>query len=227
MKIKRTAPEVQRVEAIVEMAAALVEMGEQRQYSQSIEFTLMELVRDEMRATAQEESWLPNSDELLERAIHRVVQKVENAIGTRSVELDFAKYVRTLREKLDFPAREIQKLSERLTESRQTEKLGTKKTILSDSGNQLIVHELGLREATQGLLVESPEDRNEIDVDRLREQPGWRIEGEWFPYELFAEELIFVIDDDGSIFVSTVNLPLDVRHRADGLLRRVAELLYS
>lgn len=227
MKIQRPSANTERLEAIAEMAAALVEHGDQKKYSMGIEFALAELVRDEMRTLAQAERWLPNASQLLDLAVDSVMERVEVALGHRRIGLDFKKYIAAVREKLAFPAKEIQKLSAQLGESRQTHKLGSKEELVSDAGSHLVVHELGLRDAIQGLLVEASEDRTELNLDNLREQPNWRLQGEWFPYELYADDFIFVIDDDGSIFVSTANLPLELRHRASELLRRIADLLYT
>ena len=180
-----------------------------------------------MRTLAQTERWLPTASQLLGLAIDRVMERVKAALGNRGIGLDFKKYVAAVREKLAFPAKEIQKLSTQLDESRQSHRLGSKEELVSDDGSHLLVHELGLRDAIQGLLVEASEDRTELNLDNLREQPSWRLQGEWFPYELYVDDFVFVIDDDGSIFVSTANLPLELRHRASELLRRIADLLYA
>jgi hypothetical protein len=67
----------------------------------------------------------------------------------------------------------------------------------------------------------------EIDVELLLGQQRWQIEGEWFPYEVHADEFVFVIDDDGSIFVSTANLPGELREKASRMIRQIADALYD
>jgi hypothetical protein len=89
------------------------------------------------------------------------------------------------------------------------------------------VHELGLKEAIQGILVEPTEQVEEIDIDSIREHGRWRVQGEWFPYAVYANEFVFVIDDDGSVFVSTINLPVELRDKANSIIRQIADLLYD
>ena len=152
---------------------------------------------------------------------------VNESLRGHRLSIDLGKYADTVRDKLRFPAKEMQDLANNLAESRREHKLGAKEEVAADSGRHCIVHELGLREAIQGLLAEPTDDCHELNIDGLREQGSWRLQGEWFPYELITEDFVFVIDDDGSVFVSTENLPPELREKANGLLRRVVDLLYA
>lgn len=99
--------------------------------------------------------------------------------------------------------------------------------VRSDSGRRFVIRELGLRETIDGVLIEPTAECEELNVDALAEQPAWELRGEWFPYELFADGFVFVIDDDGSVFVSTANLPTEFREKALELIRIIAEILYE
>jgi hypothetical protein len=79
---------------------------------------------------------------LLNYAIDRVMEKVEEALTAKRIDVNLNKYVAAVRDKLTFPAKEMQKLSEKLVESRHTAKLGAKEELVSDAGDHLIVHEL-------------------------------------------------------------------------------------
>jgi hypothetical protein len=160
-------------------------------------------------------------------AMKMVMGKVNDVLATNDIEVNLNGYVAAVREKLAFPAKEIYRLGEQLGTSRRAQRLGTKEELVSESGSPFIIHELGLREAIQGLLVEPSQDRMELNFDALGRHEGWRLEGEWFPYELYADDFVFVIDDDGSIFVPTANLPPELQHRASDLLKHIAELLYN
>jgi len=120
----------------------------------------------------------------------------------------------------------MQELGEKLTESRSLQKLGAKEELAADPTRRFDIYPLGLREAIYGLLAK-PTGDYEWDIDGLREQEDWQLQGDWFPYELIVDEFIFVIDDDGSIFVSTANLPRELREKAGGLLQRVIRRLYA
>ena len=209
------------------MASALVEHTDKRKYSMGIEFALSELVREEMRTLAQSERWPNDPSRLLQAAIGRVMNRVETVLKARQVRLNLSRYADTVCDKLAYPAKEIQKLSMQLGESRQAHRLGAKADIVSNEGSHLVIHELGLRDAIQGLLVEASEDCTDLNLDKIRANQNWVLRGDWFPYELQADDFTFVIDDDGSIFVSTANLPMELRTRASGLLRRIADLLYT
>lgn len=227
MKLRRKSGDADRVQSIVEMATGLIRSDDRKKYSLGIEFAITELVRDEMRSLAQRERHFPSANDLLRLAIERVSEKIETALAQTKGDFDLDTYVHKVRTSLRFPAMEIQSLGEKLAESRDVERLGAKEDMISDSGRHFVVHELGLRHAIQGMLVEPTEECQEINIDAIREQPRWQVEGEWFPYEVLAEDFVFVIDDDGSVFVSTANLPPELRKSAVGLLRQVAELLYT
>ena len=64
-----------------------------------------------------------------------------------------------------------------------------------------------------------------MDLDALSAR--FPLEGEWFPYEVTVEDMVFVVDDDGTVFVSTENFPREVRERARAMLEEIAALLYS
>lgn len=227
MKTHRTSADADKIRTIVQIIRALRQNNDRKKYSSSLEFALADLVRDEMRSIAQRERRFPRSADLLGVAIERVTGTIEKALDGENIGVDLNKYIAKVRTTLTYPAKEIQCLGEKLAESRHIDKLGAKQDVIAESGCEFVVHELGLREAIQGLLVEPAEQCQEINVDVIRDQRDWRVEGEWFPYEVFAEEFVFVIDDDGSIFVSTRNLPPELRQKANRLLRQLAELLFT
>ncbi len=43
------------------------------------------------------------------------------------------------------------------------------------------------------------EQVQELNVDAFRDREEWNVEGDWFPYEVFVDEFILVVDDDGRI----------------------------
>src|SRR5262249_33297889 len=144
MKLQRTSANVERLEAIAEMAAGLVEKRDERKYSLGIEFALAELVREEMRSAAEREGSFPDGQELLDVATKRVLARVAETLRKKQIEIDLKKYTAAVREKLVFPAREMQHLADRLSDSRRSERLGAKEELVSDSGRQFVIHELGL-----------------------------------------------------------------------------------
>lgn len=227
MKIRRALEGKNRIDCIIDMARVVAQSRDKRSYSLRVEFALTEIVRDEMRAIAQQEQPRARTGDLLQVAVTRVAGSIDDSLEEHNIVFDLEKYVRKVQEKLSFPAREIQTLGERLAESRGIARLGRKEDADSESGRRYTIHELGLREAIQGLLVEPSQQVQELDIDAVREQTQWHVEGEWFPFEVTIEELVFVIDDDGSIFVPTANLPGELQQRVRNMIRRVADVLYG
>lgn len=226
MKIKRISSKASLLPCIVEFAEQLA-TGNDTIYSFSFEYEIAERVRQEMRAMAQKEAPHSSADELLHEATTRVTRRVEDAFKGRGHDVDVSKYMIEIEDKLAYPAKEIQALSVELARSKADRKLGEEMELVSDHGLRFVVRELGLREAIQGLLVEPADEIDEIDLIAVQEQLGITVEGESFPFEVTFDGFIFVIDDDGSIFVSTVNLPSEVRQGVNELIRRLADALYT
>jgi hypothetical protein len=75
----------------------------------------------------------------------------------------------------------------------------------------------------EGLLVQPTGDDFEINLEGLPE--GGTVRGDWYPYEVQYEDILFIVDDDGSIFVTVENFPerlvVRVREQLHELARRI------
>jgi hypothetical protein len=116
--------------------------------------------------------------------------------------------------------------NKKLIESKERRRIADKSTS-SIHGASLAfdVAELGLHGSVEGLLATPTRGVKALNVERVRET--YPTHGEWFPFEVSVGDLLFVIDDDGVIFVSTENFPKDMLERARTILHQVAEALYS
>jgi hypothetical protein len=201
--------------------------GDRQRYSASLEFGLIEQVRERMRTMAQDGVGGLSSPQLLQIAVDQVMSELLQALATSHLQLEFARYVKKVKSELKNTAKEIHKLSQQLSRSRHDKRLGEKEAMYVASGGTVIVQELGLRESIHGLLVEPPESMDQIIIEKFDEMNGWIVEGEWFPYEVYSPSgSLFVIDDDGSIFISTEGLHGDMLADFHSQIRCVAELLY-
>jgi hypothetical protein len=82
-----------------------------------------------------------------------------------------------------------------------------------------------LLESIEGLLATPTENVTALNIDGIRQ--AFPTQGEWFPFEVSLDNFLFVVDDDGAIFISTENFPKEVLDRARTILHKLAEMLYS
>jgi hypothetical protein len=107
---------------LVELIESLQESEAAGEYSQLVEFGFAELVREQLRALAQEGSER-GERQLLEGAINQAVELVQKRLPESSFEI--TPYAQQQRQALKYPAREMAQLSERLTEAKGRETTAT------------------------------------------------------------------------------------------------------
>ena len=215
------------VESVVGLSRGVSPARSTTNYSMTIEFALMELTRIEMRWIAQTEQPPAQPDELLKSALRRVRATIEEAFEHNDVSLELGTYEKQLLKKLKFPAKEIQKLGRQLADSRRSLRLGSKEESAENQSGRFVVNELGLRGAINGLLAQPHDEIKEINIEKLRDGKIGQLEGEWFPYEVLVGDFVFVIDDDGSIFVATMNFPQEILREAREMINELAKAIYT
>ena len=157
-----------------------------------------------MRRTAK--SGIPNPPgSLLDISLQESFSQVEEELQQAEIHFHLGQYRKQVRKTLKPVAAEMEKLAERLTYSKRTGKLANEQVVGTEKHIQYEVREIGLRGLTEGLLVQPTVDSFEINLDGLPE--GCTVQGDWYPYEVQFEDILFVLDDDGSICVSVENLP--------------------
>lgn len=194
-------------------------------YNSVIEFAVSELVREEMRRIAQVSELADEDERLLSKAIRTTEEKMLNKLRRENIPFDVKNYLENVEKKLKFPATEISDLKKRLDESKERGRIAEKTSLTTQSGVPFEIIELGLRDSIDGLLARPLVETYEIDLEKIRE----RCEGEndSFPLEAKLEDLVFVIDDDGTIFVSIENLPKKLIDDANEKLRQLANRIYQ
>lgn len=117
-------------------------------------------------------------------------------------------------------------LSCKLAESKSRKRISEKSPITAiDARSPYELFRLGFVDSIEGLLAIPTPDVATLDIDRIREE--FRTNGDWFPFEVAVDDLVFVLDDDGSLYISTENFPQEALDRAESVLRRLAPILYS
>ncbi|MGB3208423.1 MAG: hypothetical protein WBB28_25845 [Crinalium sp.] len=191
-------------------------------YLTNFAVTLSELVKYYMREMAQDNflNVETNSLSLLNLAIQQAKDIINEQIKINNL-VDLDKYFKEIREDLKFPAKEIYKLKTQLYESKQSHKIGESKPV--DLGNNLSfkIKELGLKNFIEALIL-IPTNEYQINLDNT----DYLIVGEWFPFEICTEEFVYVVDDDGSLYVSVEKLPQDLIKKAKEIMIEIAEQIY-
>jgi hypothetical protein len=223
MRFKVLSQEEFVLQNVVAIARCLMQRDVE-QHSSGLEVSLVELVRERMRILSRESKGDQEAN-LLEAAIAIVQEKVQGRLQEQGMGFNFDSYLASVRRTLKFPAREIAELGERLKQSREMQRLGERRRLTSQSQVPFEVAEVGLRGAIQGLFAFPLTEVCVVDVEQV--QPPYQVKGEWFPLLVTAEPLEFVVDDDGSIFVATENLPERLMELAGEELVELANQLYT
>jgi hypothetical protein len=207
------------------MAACEDDPGETRSYNSAVGCGVDELVKQNMRQLSQGRVEVRGGDDLLDAALRHTTDQLQNALDSHRVTFDLAPYLEHANESLGAVAKELSDLSNKLIESKSQKRVGEKIPIAGADDHGLYeVLELGLLESIEGLLVTPTVRVATLNVDSIRQ--AFPTKGEWFPFEVTVDDFIFVIDDDGALFISTENFPSEVLDRARNVLHRLAETLF-
>jgi hypothetical protein len=206
---------------LVELICQLDDRSE-GSYSQMIEFTLQELVRQAMRAVASNPDYQGKAP-VLEQAMQEVQQQLQERLGDR-VEFSWSAYSEGLRQALKYPAREIAELAASRRQWRQQERENSRAIVQTDAGVVVEIIRVGRLNAVEALLVHPQSDRVEVRLEELRDL--YEVEGDWFPFQVRVEELPFVINSDGGIYTCTHNFPVSSLEQAQQAIVRLAQLIY-
>lgn len=193
-------------------------------YSSTIEFALAELVREYMRSIAQGHEYNHRRSSILEQAIKITENKIQNQLKEVNTQFNFTQYFTNIRESLKYPEKEIAELRANLLESKETKRIGERIKINSETISVYEITEIGLCNSLEGLLAFPLKNICEIDIEPVKKI--YDVKGDWFPLEIEIGNLTFIVDDDGTIFVSSENFPEPLVLEAKQTLKRLADQLY-
>lgn len=197
---------------------------EYRSYSILLEFYISELLRREMRQRAQNELEFEDEKEFFDEVVDDVERKIEKELESNHIDFDFKRYSKKLKEDLEKTAEEIFKLNKKLIEYKNKGGMSRKDLEESKSGVKFEIIELGLQDSIEGLLARPIEDSFKIDLDEIKKI--FEYESGHFPFELVKDDIIYVIDDDGKIFVSNENLGKKLKEDIKEEMKNLAEQIY-
>lgn len=191
-------------------------------YSQMVDFGLTELVRMSMRSLAQVEgNW--SEQKLLNRAIQQVKHQLQEQLSSQ-LAFELTPYWTGVRQRLQFPAREMAELAAQRQRTRQQEQTNRREQFFSVEQVPFEVIEVGRRGAIEALIAMPAVEEVIMTIDP--NTALYQVEGEWFPFQVTAAELQVVIDDDGSIYVCTAHYPQTLMIQAREGLLWLADQIY-
>lgn len=224
MKLKINSQERLILNSIVEIINNLTDEGK-KSYNNLIEFAIFGLAQNEIDKIAQEAEY--NDEKLiLSKAIRRTHKKILDEFEEHKLSFQIDDYLKNVRSRLKSSAKEIAKFVSLSAESKKKNK--TRKETKLSSKNQIPfeIIELGLPGSIDGLLSRPLIDQFEITLEKIKDNLEVT-DDEWFPFQVNKGEFIFIIDDDGTIFISTENFPKPLLSQAKEQLKQLASQIYN
>jgi hypothetical protein len=156
---------------------------------------------------------------LLATALRDSFGEVEDELRRAGVSVSLHKYHEQVKKQLKPVGGEMEKLTERLAQSKRTGKLSNKEVVEVDERARFEIQEIGFRDQPEGLRLQPTGDGFDLDLHDLPE--GSTVRGEWYPYEVSVGDFVFILDDDGSLYVSVENFPASLVEQAREQLREL------
>ena len=220
-------------------------------YSNIINYSIDELIKINIIKTARksddvfpekdsfsESTQLTESSTLQESKIHNLhskdilnesIQLTESSILQESeihnLHSNVKKYFDNAQTKYGPLSNEISKLKQQLFTSKEGKRIGETFSLKTINQFPYEVGEIGLKDSIEGLILTPLLDSFQIDMGKVHH--NYIVVGEWFPFEIKIDYLTFVLDDDGTIYVSTENYPLELMEKSKTTLKELASEIYS
>lgn len=222
MRFKLLSQEEFILQNVVDLIQSSVERGSQT-YSSAVEFGLTELVKEQMRRIAQENNTQRLGDALTLATLD-VQKKVEGRLADLNIRFALRPHLSEIETALKYPGKEVAHLKGKLAQARRTNRIGERRRIAEAAQAPFEITEVGLQNSIEALIASPLGQVYELNLEEVRR--SYEVEGEWFPFQVTVEELEFVIDDDGTVFISTENFPEKLVIEAKEMLVGLAKRLY-
>jgi hypothetical protein len=214
-------------EFILQSLVTYIQAGGVQQGHRSflLEDGLTELVRILMRELAADVSHRSRLS-LLDQAIGEVQQQMwEYIFSPAFSSIDFEDYFVSIRHRLKAPAKEMADLQTSLRVAKQREQIVEREDITEAVEVPFQIAVMGLRETLEGFIV-TPLAEHPCFLNLNAVRDTYAVQEEYYPLQIEIDELVFVVDDDGTIFISTENFPGTLIHQARESLEMLARQIY-
>ncbi len=188
--------------------------------------SLTELTRLQMREIAADDSdrWYWGNS-ILDQALQQILSDIESHLPSlSSAHLD--QHLERVRENLKSVAKEMTDLQAKLQRARKREQVLSREKCSDNVEVPFEIIAMGTPKSLEGFIV-IPNMAQECYLHLENLDPSWGFTGEWFPFQLVIDELTFVVDDDGTIFISTDNFPETLISHVWEMLYQIARQLYT
>ena len=222
---------ISQEELLLQTLTALIQgraRHEATQYSGTIEDCLTELVRVKLRSLAaaagDQDRRLTG---LLEQAIYVVEEQLLERFRQHDLPpFDLEPYLKSVQVALKFPGQEIQGMQARLRQAQQQEQVRPRRQVEAETAVPFEIIELGLQQGQlQGLVAKPLVPQCDLNLAWVRQE--FAIEGEWFPYALFMEEFVFLLNAEGILTLDTGSFTSGRVERAYEAIQQLARQLYT
>jgi hypothetical protein len=224
MKVK-VASEKEFILKRISEIAELQKNSEKSSYSSTYEYGLAELVRIHMREIAQEpNTYIRNGTMLVDEACKRTSSEIKERNNLNFDGKQATNLYDGITKQIKYAAKEISQLKNNLKTSQISERIGKREQVSSPETPPFELIEIGLKDKIEGLLALPLIKEFDIDLGRIKN--NFEVKGDSFPFEITDGEIVFVLDDDGSVFTSTENFPGHVLEKTYHKLRELAQTIY-
>lgn len=202
--------------------------AESNNYSTVIAEVYAEFMRELLVEQAESAMGLAYPESLLSMATVTIEQRVKNCLG--EVQFFLSRYKDDVWRALKVPAKELLELQEYLKQTRWRKEIPTDTPVERGEHTSFWIAEVGLQRSDIQELIAFPCDRQcYLDFSQLLER--YLVRGDWFPFEVLVQdpalgEIVFVVDQDGSIHTHTENFPTEAVNRMREILKFVAGKVY-
>lgn len=220
-----------REELLLQTLAGLIQevaaQGSDR-YNILIAEVYAEFMRELLPGYAEGGMGLQHPESLLSLARHAIKDRVQRRLG--EVQFNFFPYEQNTCEALKMSVKELHDLQGRFRDSVNREIISISNSLNPEDESLFTIAEVGLKGSEIQELIAYPCDpKCYLDFSQVAER--CTVEGDWFPVELILNDpalgnLVFVVDQHGSIHIPTENFPVEAFERTRSILKNLARALY-
>ena len=195
------------------------------EYNNIIDYSIDELMKINIRKTARENNVPFPKKDILNEAIEMTKSSLLEECRVHNLTFEINQYFDDKKTKFGPLANEISKLKQELLSSKEGSRIGNTLTLKTDDQFSYEIVEIGLKESVDGLILTPVSEEFQVAMVKLHHD--YDVIGEWFPFEIRIDYLTFILDDDGTMFVSTENYPQNLLEEAKNILEKVASDIYT
>jgi hypothetical protein len=193
------------LDAIAQEASRKRGNAQVEQYSNIVQYSVDELIRSNLRQLAQRRDRGGNEKEMMDYSVRMAEEAIHAEMTLRGAEFDSRKYTNQILKELAPIAKEMFDLGTELLHSRETERIGERESFHDEAHFPFEVVEIGLKGSIEGLIAAPTAEEFHLSLGSI--DHFCKNDDKRFPLEIEIDKFLYIVDDDGSAFISTENFP--------------------